>query len=314
MAQTFTYKLSQLVEDLNFKVLYASSDYETKELDTPEVHRPGLQLDGFFTYFDPKRIQILGGMELAFLEPYSSEVRLLKYDDLLNKGIPAVIVTKGRDPGPELLESAKLNNITILSTEAETSTTMTNVLRILGRGMAERITRHGVLVEVYGVGVLILGDSGIGKSETAIELIKRGHRLVADDAVEIKRTDISNLVGTAPDLIRYYVEVRGIGIIDVRRTFGVGSVKPFQDIALVVHLEQWREGEVYDRLGLTEKYEEILGVKLVSYTVPVRPGRSLSVIIEVAAMEFRQKIMGFNAAKEFTEQINSHMLKSKNGN
>lgn len=311
MEQKFTYKLSQMVEDLHYTVLYESSDYHTKELDTPQVHRPGLQLDGFFTYFDPKRIQILGGMELEFLAPYSSEVRLLKYNDLLSKGVPAVVVTKGRDPGPELLESARINDVTILSTESETSATMTDVLRILGLGMAQRVTMHGVLVEVYGVGVLILGDSGIGKSETAIELIKRGHRLVADDAVEIKATDYQHLVGSAPDLIRYYVEVRGIGIIDVRRTFGVGSVKPFQDIALVVRLEQWREGEVYDRLGLNDKYEEILGVKLVSYTVPVRPGRSLSVIIEVAAMEFRQKIMGFNAAKEFTEQISNHMLKGK---
>ena len=290
------------------------------------MHRPGLQLDGFFTYFDPNNVQIIGGMELAFLEPYSSEVRLLKYNDLLSKGIPAIIVTKGRDPGPELLESARINDVTVLSAEEGTSMTMTNVLRVLGAGMAQRITRHGVLMEVYGIGVLILGDSGIGKSETAIELIKRGHRLVADDAVEIKRTDIATLegrapdlirhsdlnklVGSAPELIRYYVEVRGIGIIDVRRTFGVGSVKPFQDIALVVHLEQWREGEVYDRLGLNEMYEEILGVKLHSYTVPVRPGRSLSVIIEVAAMEFRQKIMGFNAAREFTEQINRQIAQS----
>ena len=311
MEQRLTYKLSQMVEDLNYRVLYESSDYKTKELDRSEVHRPGLQLDGFFTYFDPKRIQILGGMELAFLEPYSSQVRLLKYNDLLSKGVPAVIVTKGRDPGPELLESARINDVTIISIDDETSTTMTNVLRCLGLGIAPRITRHGVLVEVYGLGVLILGDSGIGKSETAIELIKRGHRLVADDAVEIKRTDIATLEGRAPDLIRYYVEVRGIGIIDVRRTFGVGAVKPFQDIALVVHLEPWREGEVYDRLGMNDMYEDILGVKVTSYTVPVRPGRSLSVIIEVAAMEFRQKIMGFNAAKEFTDKINAQLLKGQ---
>ena len=310
MEQRLTYKLEDLAKELNYRPLYESSDFHEKLLDTPEVHRPGLQLDGFFTYFDPNNVQIIGGMELAFLEPYSSEVRLLKYNDLLSKGIPAIIVTKGRDPGPELLESARINDVTVLSAEEGTSMTMTNVLRVLGAGMAERITRHGVLMEVYGIGVLILGDSGIGKSETAIELIKRGHRLVADDAVEIRHSDLNKLVGSAPDLIRYYVEVRGIGIIDVRRTFGVGSVKPFQDIALVVHLEQWREGEVYDRLGLNEMYEEILGVKLHSYTVPVRPGRSLSVIIEVAAMEFRQKIMGFNAAREFTEQINRQIAQN----
>ncbi len=307
----FTCKLSTLVDELNFNTLYKSTDYEEKLLTTSEVHRPGLQLDGFFTYFDPNRIQILGGMELEFLSPYSPTEKKNKYSDLLSRGIPAVIVSSSRDPGPELLEVAKQFDVTILSSSSNSSQIMLDVLRVLGLELAPRITRHGVLMEVYGVGVLIMGESGIGKSETAIELIKRGHRLVADDAVEIKATDINKLTGTAPELIRYYVEVRGIGIIDVRRTFGMGAVKPFQDIALVIKLEPWKDGEVYDRLGLKETYEEILGVKRPSYTIPVKPGRSLSVIIEVAAMEFRQKNMGFNAAREFTEHINDHLLKGK---
>lgn len=312
MDQNFTCKLEKFAEELHLHTLYESTDFHEKELTTPQVHRPGLQLDGFYTYFDPKRVQILGGMEIEFLAPFNSKTKYIKYDDLFARDIPAVIVTSNRDPGPELIEVAKKHDISVFLTEQETSQCMTDALRVLGREMAPRVTRHGVLVEVYGVGVLIVGESGIGKSETAIELIKRGHRLVADDAVEIKRTDITTLVGSAPELIRYYVEVRGIGIIDVRRTFGVGSVKPFQDIALIVHLEPWREGEVYDRLGLNDKYEEILGVQCSSYTVPVRPGRSLSVIIEVAAMEFRQKMMGFNAAREFTDQLNNHLMKGHN--
>lgn len=309
MEHKFSCKLQKLAEELSLIPLYKSSDYSEKLLTTAQVHRPGLQLDGFYTYFDPNRVQILGGMELEFLAPYSSQERIIKYSDLLSRGIPAVIVTSNRDPGPELLQVAEKYNVTILRTSKDTSQTMTDVLRVLGLELAQRITRHGVLMEVYGIGVLILGESGIGKSETAIELIKRGHRLVADDAVEIKATDIDKLMGSAPELIKYYVELRGIGIIDVRRTFGIGAVKSFQDIALVVKLEPWREGEVYDRLGLNDHYEEILGVKLLSYTVPVKPGRSTAIIIEVAAMEFRHKAMGFNAAKEFTEQINNQIMK-----
>ena len=311
MDTTFSCKLSTVAEELKFKVLHKSTDYDTKLLYTAEVHRPGLQLDGFFTHFNPNRIQILGGMELEFMKPYSYHERIAKYSDLFARGIPAVVITKNRDPGIELLQMAEKHDVTVFVTEAETAQTTTDIIRVLGMHLAPRITRHGVLMEVYGVGVLIMGESGIGKSETAIELIKRGHRLVADDAVEIKRTDINKLQGSAPDLIKYYVEVRGIGIIDVRRSFGMGAVKPWQDIALVVNFEPWRDGEVYDRLGLKDNFTDILGVNVTTYTVPVKPGRSLSVIIEVAAMEFRQKMMGFNAAREFTEQINSHLMKGK---
>lgn len=311
MENTFSCKMAKIAETLNFRVLYKSTDYDTKILTTSEVHRPGLQLDGFFTYFNPNRVQIIGGMELEFMKPYSYHERIAKYSDLFARGIPCVVVTANREPGIEMLQMAEKYDVTVFSTEMETATAMTNIIRAVGLELAPRITRHGVLMEVYGLGVLIMGESGIGKSETAIELIKRGHRLVADDAVEIKRTDIDKLQGSAPDLIKYYVEVRGIGIIDVRRSFGMGAVKPWQDIALVVNFEPWKDGEVYDRLGLKDNYTNILGVDVTTYTVPVRPGRNLSVIIEVAAMEFRQKIMGFNAAKEFTEQINNHLMKGK---
>ncbi|MBQ9857521.1 MAG: HPr(Ser) kinase/phosphatase [Oscillospiraceae bacterium] len=311
MENTFSCKMAKIAETLNFRVLYKSTDYDTKILTTSEVHRPGLQLDGFFTHFNPNRVQIIGGMELEFMRPYSYHERIAKYSDLFARGIPCVVVTASREPGIEMLQMAEKYDVTVFSTEMETATAMTNIIRAVGLELAPRITRHGVLMEVYGLGVLIMGESGIGKSETAIELIKRGHRLVADDAVEIKRTDIDKLQGSAPDLIKYYVEVRGIGIIDVRRSFGMGAVKPWQDIALVVNFEPWKDGEVYDRLGLKDNYTNILGVDVTTYTVPVRPGRNLSVIIEVAAMEFRQKIMGFNAAKEFTEQINNHLMKGK---
>lgn len=311
MENTFSCKMAKIAETLNFRVLYKSTDYDTKILTTSEVHRPGLQLDGFFTHFNPNRVQIIGGMELEFMRPYSYHERIAKYSDLFARGIPCVVVTANREPGIEMLQMAEKYDVTVFSTEMETATAMTNIIRAVGLELAPRITRHGVLMEVYGLGVLIMGESGIGKSETAIELIKRGHRLVADDAVEIKRTDIDKLQGSAPDLIKYYVEVRGIGIIDVRRSFGMGAVKPWQDIALVVNFEPWKDGEVYDRLGLKDNYTNILGVDVTTYTVPVRPGRNLSVIIEVAAMEFRQKIMGFNAAKEFTEQINNHLMKGK---
>ncbi|MBQ8830656.1 MAG: HPr(Ser) kinase/phosphatase [Oscillospiraceae bacterium] len=309
MEHTFSCKMAKIAETLNFRTLYKSTDYDTKLLTTSEVHRPGLQLDGFFTHFNPNRIQIIGGMEIEFMKPYSYHERIAKYSDLFARGIPCVVVTANREPGIEMLQIAEKYDVTVFSTDMETATAMTNIIRAVGLELAPRITRHGVLMEVYGLGVLIMGESGIGKSETAIELIKRGHRLVADDAVEIKRTDIDKLQGSAPDLIKYYVEVRGIGIIDVRRSFGMGAVKPWQDIALVVNFEPWKDGEVYDRLGLKDNYTNILGVDVTTYTVPVRPGRNLSVIIEVAAMEFRQKIMGFNAAKEFTEQINNHLMK-----
>ena len=305
-----TVKLSYLVDEMKLKILYKSTDYEEKRLKNADVHRPGLQLTGYYNYFFADRIQIIGGIEFAYMLSFPYEVRKQKYDELFSKGIPVLIICHGRNPGPELIEVAEKYNVTVLGDPRDPAQVIADAIRILTVAMAPRITRHGVLVEVYGTGVFILGESGIGKSETAIELLKRGHRLIADDAVEIKRVDVDKLEGSAPDLIKYYVELRGIGVIDVRRMFGVGAVKMSQDIDLIVKLENWEEGMVFDRLGINESYENILGVDVVSYTVPVRPGRNIAIIIEVAAMNYRQKMMGFNAAKEFTEQIKGHFTEN----
>ena len=305
-----TVKLKYLVDEMKLKILHRSTDYEEKRLKNADVHRPGLQLTGYYNYFFADRIQIIGGMEFAYMLSFPFEERRQKYDALFSKGIPAVIICHGRDPGPELLEAAEKYDVTVLSDPRDPSQVIASVIRILAVALAPRITRHGVLVEVYGTGVLIMGESGIGKSETAVELLKRGHRLIADDAVEIKRVDVDKLEGSSPELIKYYLELRGIGVIDVRRTFGIGAVKMTQDVDLIVKLENWEDGMIFDRLGINESYENILGVDVVSYTVPVRPGRNIAVIIEVAAMNYRQKMMGFNAAKEFAEQVDGQV----NGN
>ncbi|MBO4831687.1 MAG: HPr(Ser) kinase/phosphatase [Oscillospiraceae bacterium] len=307
-----TVKLSYLVDEMKLKILYRSTDYETKRLKNADVHRPGLQLTGYYNYFFADRIQIIGGIEFAYMLSFPYEVRKQKWDELFSKGIPVIIICHGRDPGPELIAAAEKYDVTVLSDARDPQQVIAEAIRLLTVAMAPRITRHGVLVEVYGTGVFILGESGIGKSETAIELLKRGHRLIADDAVEIKRVDVDKLEGSAPNLIKYYVELRGIGVIDVRRTFGIGAVKMSQDIDLIVKLENWEEGVVFDRLGINESYENILGVDVVSYTVPVRPGRNIAIIIEVAAMNYRQKMMGFNAAQELADQINNHFEESDN--
>ena len=307
-----TVKLSYLVDEMKLKILYRSTDYETKRLKNADVHRPGLQLTGYYNYFFADRIQIIGGIEFAYMLSFPYEVRKQKWDELFSKGIPVIIICHGRDPGPELIAAAEKYDVTVLSDARDPQQVIAEAIRLLTVAMAPRITRHGVLVEVYGTGVFILGESGIGKSETAIELLKRGHRLIADDAVEIKRVDVDKLEGSAPNLIKYYVELRGIGVLDVRRTFGIGAVKMSQDIDLIVKLENWEEGVVFDRLGINESYENILGVDVVSYTVPVRPGRNIAIIIEVAAMNYRQKMMGFNAAQELADQINNHFEESDN--
>ncbi|MDR0445851.1 MAG: HPr(Ser) kinase/phosphatase [Oscillospiraceae bacterium] len=308
-----SYPLSQIVTELNLDILYPSRDYESVMITSGDVHRPGLQLSGFFDYFDPTRIQLMGKMEASYLEKFSPEERMKRLDALMAQKIPAIIICHGAYFPDEVFASAKRGDVTVLSSEQNTSEVMSNVIRVARRALAQSITRHGVLVEVYGIGLLILGESGVGKSETAIELLKRGHRLIADDAVEIKSTDFNVLQGSAPELIRHYMELRGIGVIDVRQIFGVGAIKDRQNIHLVVNLEQWEEGAVYDRLGINEQTVNILGVEIASLTIPVRPGRNLAVILEVAAMNQRQKFMGFNAALEFTKQINRHIdEKTKN--
>ena len=310
MVENYSVLLSQLVQEFNLGIAYASTDFEKIRLTVADVARPGLQLAGYFDHFEPMRLQVLGNVESSYLDKLSSAERYMVYDRLFSYKFPAILAARGLVPGEELMEMAKKHNVTVLTCPDSTSYIVSSLIAYLKAELAPRITRHGVLMEIYGEGILIIGESGIGKSETAVELIKRGHRLIADDAVEIKRVSPTSLMGTAPTLIRNYIELRGIGIINVAKLFGVGAVKQENEINLVVNIVPWNTTEVYDRLGLEEQYQDILGVDIPLNTIPVTPGRNLAVILEVAAMNNRQRKMGYNAAKEFTEQINNHYLES----
>jgi HPr kinase/phosphorylase len=296
----YTVKLKNIVEEHGLTPLHTSADYENAVIATADVNRPAMQLTGFYNYFDPHRIQIVGRVESTYLDTLTHEQRLEALERFMQYDIAALVICHGAAAFPECIEMAEKYDRNLFITSEDTSSFQANVITSLHRYLAPRQTLHGVLVEVYGEGVLLMGDSGIGKSETALELIKRGHRLVADDAVEIKKIDKFKITGTAPELIRYYMELRGIGVINVRHIFGVGAVKPEGNIDLVVKMEPWEEGKAYDRLGLTDDYEEILGMKLPLVTIPVRPGRNLAVIVELAAMNNRQKKMGYNAAETLT--------------
>lgn len=313
MEGRYSMKLGKLIKDFELEVLRGVEHYEDVLIQREDVNRPGLQLVGFFDYFDAKRLQVLGKVENTYLAQVPSEDRRRIFDALLAYEVPALIITRGLDPFPELMEMADKHDRTILRTQETTTAFMGALIAGLRNELAPRITRHGVLVEVYGEGVLLLGESGVGKSETAIELVKRGHRLVADDAVEIKRVGVNRLVGSAPELIRHYIELRGIGVVDVQQLFGMSAVREDQDIDLVVSLEQWNDETMYDRLGLEELYTVILDVKVPSLTVPVKPGRNLAIIVEVAAMNNRHKKMGHNAAQAFTQQINEHFEQALSG-
>lgn len=303
----FTIPLSKVVDEFQFEKLYTADNYNDILIGCADVNRPGLQIVGFFDYFDNHRIQILGKVELTYLSqfPYEKRYNLLK--PLFSQKVPAIIITRAMQAGPEIIELARENNVTLLRTEQSTSSLMSALISYLNVQIAPRITRHGVLVEVYGEGILIMGESGVGKSETAIELLKRGHRLVADDAVEIKRVSDRTLVGSSPDIIRHFVELRGIGIIDVKEIFGIGAVKDTESIDLIIHLEPWIEGKQYDRLGMVDEYTNVMGINIPSLTVPVKLGRNLAVIIEVAAMNNRQKRMGYNAAVELNNRLMKEM-------
>ena len=307
MEQVHSYKLSKLTEELRAEIMHKSTDYDDVLIYTGDVHRPGLQLADYYEHFEPTRVQLIGQMESSYMEDLPREERLRKWDKLLSHKVPALIMCHGSAVTKALQETAEKYDTTILSTQSHTTEVMSRIIRLIRREIAPRITRHGVLVEVYGVGLLLVGESGVGKSETAIELLKRGHRLIADDAVEIKVIDVNVIQGTAPDLIRHYVELRGLGVIDVRQIFGSGAVKDYQNIHLVCNIELWRNDAKYDRLGITENTVDILGVKVPTVTIPVKPGRNLAVILEVAAMNQRQKFMGYNAAVEFTKQIDKHL-------
>ena len=282
----FGVSLGDLIHEFNFEVVYGPEGFEKIEITKDDVNRPGLQLAGFFDYFDPNRIQVMGKVESSYVEQMESEERRACFDRLFETRIPVLLITRN-----------------ILRTNDFTSTTINALVASLRVQLAPRVTLHGVLIEIYGEGVLLLGDSGVGKSETAIELVKRGHRLIADDAVEIKRVSDKTLVGTAPEVIRHFIELRGIGIVDVRRIFGIGAIKMTEKVELVINLEPWEDGKQYDRLGMDGQTTSILDIAVPSLTIPVKPGRNLAVIIEVAAMNDRQKKMGFNAAKELQERM-----------
>ena len=310
MASKTGIKLGVIIDNFHLDVLYGPEGYRERLITIEDVNRPGLQLTGFFDYFDKERMQLLGLVEISYLEGISPEKRAAVFDTLFSYHTPAVIFARGLKPYPECMEMAKKHDQAILSTQENTSNIMSTMIAYLRTALSPTITRHGVLVEVYGEGVLLAGESGVGKSETAIELVKRGHRLIADDAVEIRRTSANRLVGTAPELIRHYLELRGIGVVDVRRLFGMSAIKLESDIDVVINLEPWNDGTFYDRLGADDLYTSILDVPVPTLTIPVKPGRNLAIIIEVAAMNNRNKKMGYNAALEFTKQVNDHFDKA----
>ena len=303
MDAIYKVSLKKLINECGLSVLYTPKDTNDIEITTNDVVRPGLQLDGFYKYFDPSRIQILGKMEFAFLNTLDSETRYERLKGLLSKEIPALVITRNIKPFDEIIELAKEYNVPVLSSTESTSAALSRIITFLSYELAPRITRHGVLVEVYGEGILIMGESGAGKSEAAIELVKRGHRLVADDAVEIRRMSDVTLVGSSPENIRHFIELRGIGIINARRLFGMGAVKVSEKIDMVVQIELWDSQKTYDRMGIDEEYIDILGVKVPSTTIPIKPGRNLAVILEVAAMNNREKKMGYNGALELLENL-----------
>lgn len=306
MVDTYSVALKEIVKEFALHVEYAATDYDRIRLTVVDLSRPGLQLAGYFDHFEPMRLQVIGNVELSYLSKLSPAERAITFDRLFSYKIPALLIARDVQPDRECLAMAAKHNITILRSRETTSTIVSGIITYLNAALASRITRHGVLMEVYGEGILLIGESGIGKSEAAVELLKRGHRLIADDAVEIKRISGNSLVGTAPSLIRNYIELRGIGIVNVAKLFGMGAVKEENIINLVVNIVPWKTHEVYDRLGLEDQYMDILGVKVPMYTIPITPGRNLAVILEVAAMNNRQRKMGYNSALEFTEQINSH--------
>ena len=302
--------LEKVVEKMNLKNLTPDVDMTQREIKIPDINRPALQLAGFFDHFDSERVQIVGYVEYTYVETLQKEHKLKIYDTLLSYGIPCFIFCKNLMPDEDFLERAVKNNIPVFITEKETSSFSAELIRWLKVELAPCITIHGVLVDVYGVGVLIMGDSGIGKSEAALELIKRGHRLVTDDVVEIRKVSDDTLVGTAPGITRHFIELRGIGIIDVKTLFGVQSVKETQNIDLVITLEDWNKDKEYDRLGLTEEYTEFLGNQVVCHSIPIRPGRNVAIIVESAAINHRQKQMGYNAAQELYRRGQVNLKKS----
>jgi len=299
----YTVPLPTFIAEYKLKLLTPAVDVETKVLTQANLNRTALQLAGFFDYFDASRLQIIGMVENTFLLSLDPAVRKENLRRIFQHGIPAMVVCRELEVFPEMLEYAEKYDVPILSTDYATTDFIGEVIRWMKVQLAPRITMHGCLLDVYGLGTLIIGESGIGKSETALELIKRGHRFIADDAVEIRRVSAETLIGSCPANIRYFLELRGIGIIDVMQMFGVQSIKPTQAVDLIISLENWEKDRVYDRIGAPDQFTEILGNKVNSHAIPIRPGRSLAIICEAAAINQRQKQMGYNAAEALTERV-----------
>ena len=299
--------MEKVIREFNLECVYLPDLPENIKISCTRVNRPGLQMVGFYDHYEQARVQIIGKVENLFLKSLPTEERRQRLEEFYRSKPVGVIYTTSIEISDETVELAEKYGVPLLRTSKSTSDFMAALIAFLNVELGPRITRHGVLVEVYGEGILLLGDSGVGKSETAIELLKRGHRLIADDAVEIKRVSATTLVGRAPEIIRHYVELRGIGIVDVRRLFGMGAVKETEKIDLVINLEPWQDGKMYDRLGLDEETTDILGIKVPSIVLPVCPGRNLSVVIEVAAMNNRQKRMGYNTSVEFNKRLMESM-------
>ncbi len=307
MEEKYTVALSDIIAEYKLEEIHMPTPAQKIFICTPQVNRPGLPLAGFFDHFEKARIEIIGKVEHLFLSQLAEAEREKSLDAFFAAAPVAVVVTTGLPIFDEMLACAEKYKVPLLRTERKTSDFMASLISQLNVALAPRMTRHGVLVDVYGEGLLLLGDSGIGKSETAIELLKRGHRLIADDAVCIKRVSSKTLVGEAPEIIRHYVELRGIGIVDVCRLFGMGAVQNTAKIELVVNLEPWEQGKMYDRLGIDGETTDLLGVRVPSITLPVSPGRNIAVVLEIAAMNHRQKKMGYNTAEEFNRRLMSQM-------
>ena len=307
MDELYFVTMAKIMEQFSLEGIYLPDLPENIKISCTSVNRPGLLFVGFYDHYEQSRLQIIGKVENLFLQRLDPEERHKRLEDFFRATPAGVIVTTNLDISDEMIALAEENKVPLLRTSKTTSEFMAALIAFLNIELGPRITRHGVLVEVYGEGILLLGDSGVGKSETAIELLKRGHRLIADDAVEIKKTSATTLVGRAPEIIKHYVELRGIGIVDVRRLFGMGSVKESERIDLVINLEPWQEDKMYDRLGLDEDTTNILGIEVPSITIPVRPGRNLAIILEIAAMNNRQKKMGYNTAEDFNKKLMQQM-------
>ncbi len=303
MSKLYSVTVERIKNEFMLEEIYSPHNCAEKEVFSNDVNRPGLNFAGEYDYFDEKRIQIIGNAEYGYINKLNSEQKIAVFEEFMSRKPPLVVITRMNEIIPEMLDAAKKHGVFVMRTSDSTSRFIAGIISFLNVELAPRITTHGVLVEAYGEGILILGESGVGKSETAIELVKRGHRLIADDAVEIRRVSAKTLVGSAPANIRHFVELRGIGIINVKEIFGVGSVKATEKIDMVINLEQWDNKKVYDRIGLDNEKKEILDISVDCLTIPVCPGRNLAIIIEVAAMNHRQKRMGYNAAQELMKQL-----------